>query len=122
MTVKDIMEIRGIFAKRRREVYSVSLGLKIVRFLKKTEDVEAFYLARQEKIFEECLEKDENGAYIPVSGGYKLRADKIEEYQKKLLELHGERTEDTVSFSEEDAEALKLSVEELRIVSEFLEV
>lgn len=122
MTVKDIMEIRGIFAKRRREVYSVSLGLKIVRFLKKTEDVEAFYLARQEKIFEECLEKDENGAYIPASGGYKLRADKIEEYQKKLLELHGERTEDTVSFSEEDAEALKLSVEELRIVSEFLEV
>ena len=122
MTVKDIMEIRGIFAKRKHEIYSVSLGLKIVRFLKRTEDVEAFYLARQEKIFEECLAKDENGAYIPASGGYKLRADKIEEYQKKLLELHEEMAEETISFSEKDAEALKLSVDELRIVSEFLEV
>ena len=122
MTVKDIMEIRGIFARRKNEVYSVSLGLKIVRFLKKTEDVEAFYLARQERVFEECVEKDENGAYIPASGGYKLRTDKVEVYRKKMSELHEEQIEDVISFSEEDAEALKLSVEELRIVSEFLEV
>jgi len=122
MTVKDIMEIRGIFARRKNEVYSVSLGLKIVRFLKRTEDVEAFYHARQERIFEECVEKDENGAFIPASGGYKLRADKVEVYREKMRELHEEQIEDVISFSEKEIGEMKLTVEELHMISDLLEV
>lgn len=122
MTVKNIMEIRGIFAKRKNEVYSVSLGLKIVRFLKKTEDVEAFFHARQKRIFEECVEKNENGAFVAAEGGYKLRPDKTESYQNGMRALYEEKTEETISFSEKDAEEMKLSVDELHAILEFMEV
>ena len=122
MTVKNIMEIREIFTKRKNEVYSVSSGLKIARFLKKTEDVEAFFHARQKRLFEECVEKDENGAFVAAEGGYRLRPDKTEAYQNGMQELYEEKTEETISFSEKDAEEMKLSVVELRTILEFMEV
>ena len=122
MTIKNIMEIREIFAKRKNEIYSVSSGLKIARFLKKTEDVEAFFRARQRRLFEECVEKDENGAFVAADGGYRLRPEKTEAYQSGMRELYEEETEETISFSEKDAEEMKLSVVELHAILEFMEV
>ena len=122
MTIKNIMEIREIFTKRKNEVYSVSSGLKIARFLKKTEDVEKFFHMRQKRLFEECVEKNENGTFVVTEGGYKLRDDKTDAYQIGMRELYEEETEETISFSETDAVELKLTVDELRAILEFTEV
>lgn len=122
MTIKNIMEIREIFTKRKNEVYSVSLGLKIARFLKKTEDVGAFFHARQKRLFEECVEKDENGAFVAADGGYRLRPEKTEAYQNGMRELFEEETEEMISFSEKDAEEMRLSLDELHAILECMEV
>ena len=122
MTIKNIMEIRGIFEKRRGEVYSFPLALKIVRFLESTRTVEALFHERLLRIFDECVEKDENGAFIPASGGYKLRAEKVKEYEEKRAELEEGMTEDAISFSSEEVMELKLTIDELLAVTDFLEV
>ncbi len=122
MNVKSIMDIRRIFAKRKDAVYSVSLGLKIVRFLKKTEEIEAFFYERHKRILDKCVEKDENGDFVEAPGGYKLHSARIGEYEDEMRELCEEMTEERISFTEKDTEELKLTLEEFCVISDYLEV
>lgn len=122
MNVKSIIEIRGIFEKRRGEVYSFPLALKIVRFLESTKTVDALFRERMIRILDECVEKDEVGDFVPAAGGYKLRTEKIKDYEEKKRELEEEMTEDTIFFSEKEIEELRLTVDELFAASAYLEV
>lgn len=121
MKVKSIIELRKIFGARRAEVYSVSLALKIIKFIKATETDAQFYSERMRRIAESCLQKDCDGKYVSAPGGYRIEAGKENEYFSSVSELDEAETEADISFSLSEAEEMKLTLEELRIISEFID-
>ena len=122
MKLHDIMTLRGIFAARAKEVYSVQLALKILKFKKATAAEAEFYAERQKHILSTCAKTEDDGKFIfAESGGILLRPERAEEYRKQMVELDETETEAEITFTAPDLEELKLTLEELEAAAEFIE-
>lgn len=115
-----MIELRRIFEVRRAEVYSVSLALKMIKFIKATETDAQFYSERMRRIAETCLKKDAEGKYVSAPGGYLIEAGKENEYFSSVSELDGAETEADISFSLAELGEMKLTLAELTAISEYI--
>ena len=117
-----MMNIRGIFAARAKEVYSVQLALKILKFKKATAAEAEFYAERQKHILSTCAKTDDDGKFIfAENGGILLRPERAEEYRKQMVELDETETEAEITFTAPDLEELKLTLAELEAAADFIE-
>ena len=122
MKLEQVMTLRGIFAARAKEVYSVQLALKILKFKKVTAAEAEFYAERQKHILSACARTDDDGKFnFAESGGILLRPERAEEYRKQMAELDETETEAEITFTAPDLEELKLTLEELEAAAEFIE-
>lgn len=122
MNLQDMINIRGIFAVRAKEVYSVQLALKILKFKKATAAEAEFYTERQRHILSTCAKTDDDGKFIfAESGGILLRPERAEEYRKQMAELDGTETDAQITLTAPDLEELKLTLEELEAAADFIE-
>ena len=122
MKLHDIMTLRGIFAARAKEVYSVQLALKILKFKTVTAAEADFYADRQRQILSTCAKTDDDGKFIfAESGGILLRTERAEEYRKQMAELDETETDAEITLTAHDLEELKLTLEELEAAAEFIE-
>ena len=122
MKIKDIMNLRSVFAKRRNEVLSVRLSLKLLKFKKATEAEAEIYAERLKRILHACAEVDESGAFVRSGeGGIVLKTGRREEYCSQMQELEETETDVMISITEAEAEEMKLTLEEMEIVVNFME-
>ncbi|MBQ7292138.1 MAG: hypothetical protein IJW79_00210 [Clostridia bacterium] len=122
MKLEQVITLHGIFAARAKEVYSVQLALKILKFKKATAAEAEFYAERQRHILSTCAKTDEGGKFIfTESGGILLRLERAEEYRKQMAELDETETDAQITFTAPDLEELKLTLEELEAAADFIE-
>ena len=122
MNLRDIITLRGIFAARAKEVFSVKLALKILKFKKATAAEAEFYAERQRHILSTCAKTDDDGKFIfAENGGILLRPERAEEYRKQMAELDETETDAEITLTAHDLEELKLTLEELEAAAEFIE-
>lgn len=122
MKLNDLMNIRGIFAARAKEVYGVKLALKILKFKRATAAEAEFYAERQKHILSTCAQVDEDGKFIfAENGGVLLRSERAAEYRKQMAELDETESDASFAFTESDLAELKLTLAELDAAAEFIE-
>lgn len=122
MKLHDIITLRGIFAARAKEVFSVKLALKILKFKKATAAEAEFYAERQKHLLSTCAKTDDDGKFIfTENGGILLRSERAEEYRKQMAELDETETDAQITFTAPDLEELKLTLEELEAAADFIE-
>ena len=122
MKLCEMMTLRGIFAARAQEIYSVKLALRILKFKKATAAEAEFYAERQRRILSTCAKTDDDGKFIfAENGGILLRPERAEEYREQMVELDETETEAEITLTAHDLEELKLTLEELEAAADFIE-
>lgn len=121
MKFNDIMILRSVFSKRKNEVFSVRLSLKLLRFKKATEAEAELYAERYKRILFACAQTDERGAFARSGeGGILLKPSRAEEYRSQMQELDDAESDVVFYISEAEAEELKLTLEEFESILEFI--
>ena len=121
MKFNDIMILRSIFSKRKNEIFSVRLSLKLLKFKKATEAEAEIYAERMKRILHACAEVDESGAFVRSGeGGILLKPSRAEDYRSQMQELDDAESDVVFSISEAEAEELKLTLEEFEGILEFI--
>lgn len=116
------MVLRSIFAKRKNEIFSVRLSLKLLKFKKATEAEAEIYAERYKRILFACAQTDESGAFARSGdGGILLKPTRAEDYRSQMQELDEAESDVMISITEEEAEEMKLTLDEMEIIMNFIE-
>ena len=115
------MVLRSIFAKRKNEVFSVRLSLKLLKFKKATEAEADLYAERYKRILQSCAQTDESGAFARSGdGNILLKKTRTEDYCSQLQELDEAESDVAFSLTEAEAEEMKLTLEEFEVILDFI--
>ncbi len=121
MKLNKIMSIRRIFNEHLNEKLSVNLSYKIMKFMKASDNEDAFYSAEMQKLIEEFAEKDKDGKLIRQGNGVKIMPEKIKECQQTAEKLNETEIEKpNINFTIEELGELKLSVSEMYVLDEII--
>lgn len=119
MKLIDLIQIKNIF-KPDMKFKDIQVGYKVMKFLKSIEDDITFYNTKLTEIAQECAEKDGNKIKTTENGNLVLAKDKIEEWNKKIVDLGNIEIEISLpSFKLEDFSECNFTLEELGVL-EFL--
>ena len=122
MTLNDVLKARTVVSAVYREKMPVKLAYKFMKFLKITQKDEDFVNEKTREFIEEYGERDKDNQFVYTdNGGVKVKADKHEECVAKMTELRNTEVDDyEITFTVNELEDLKLSVEDITALSPFI--
>lgn len=121
MRLCDIMALRRIFEKRKNEILSVRLSIKLLKFKNATEAEAEIYTARVVRILQACAQTDENGNFLRSDdGGILLKKTRAEDYHNQMKELDESESDVDFCLTNEEAEEMKLTLEEFEVILDFI--
>ena len=122
MKITNLIQIRKIISRHADKKISTALAYKMMKFMKASDNDEAFYNEKIREIIEKYGEKDENGQIVCIESGVSLVQTTIDECKSKIYELDGTEIDvPNIKFSLAELEQLKLSMNELFIIDELIE-
>lgn len=122
MKIIRIINAKEIFAPHFQEKLSPALSYKIYKLCKCAEQEEEFYNQKMREIITEYAERDENGGFININGQIKLVEATAPEAQQKVADLRAVDIEaPNVKFTLDELSEIKLSVQDIAAIDEFIE-
>ncbi len=121
MKLNQLINIRKIFNEHSQEKLSVPLAYKMMKFIKATEEDNAFYDERIKAIIELYAVKDEKGKPVTEGGGIKIVESSIAQCNKEVMELSDHEVEaPKITFTLSELTELKLSASEMYALDEII--
>lgn len=122
MELRNLMRARGVFLSHANDKVFAKVAYKMVKFIKASEDEEAFYNTKFKDLIETYAERDSNGKCITdKNGNIKIDPKKIQECREAVDEL--ERTDveaPQITFTPDELSGLKLSMSEMFALDEII--
>lgn len=121
MKIGKLIYIKGVFTPLCQEKLSPRLSYKLMKFISKIEIEEAFFNEKMKEIIDAYAEKGEDGNFIALDGGIKIKDECKIECNKALAELHAVEVEaPNITFTLDELSEVKLSVEDMMALDEFI--
>lgn len=112
MKITEILKARSAVASIYSEKIPAKLAYKFTKFLKETDTEEDFYKEKLQGIMNEYGEKDENGNFVEVNNGIKIKDSEKEKCFSEVLELEStDIDKPRTAFSIDEFDEIKLSTE-----------
>lgn len=121
MKIQQLLAARKVFTSRIGDKLPPAVAYKIMKFLKASDNEEAFYNDRLYKIFESYGVKDSKGVLKVADGKINILPDKVEECQAQIDEL--DKTEvDTpnLALRIDELSPFSLSIVEMATLDDFI--
>ena len=122
MKITEILKARSAVASIYTEKLPSKLAYKFTKFIKETDAEEDFYKERLQSILKEYGEKDENGKYVEVTNGIKIKDAEKGECFAAVAELEATEVDTPKTrFSIDEFDDIKLSTEVMVALFAFIE-
>lgn len=119
--VGKLIRAKGVLIPYFKAKLSPKLSYKLMKFINQIETEERFFNEKLKEIINLYGEKDDKGNLIPLDGGIKIKDDEREECNNALEELDSVEVEmPTVDFTLEELNEIKLSIEDMVALSDFI--
>ena len=121
MKIGKLIYIKGIFTPLCKEKLSPKLSYKLMKFISKIETEETFFNKKMQEIIDTYGEKGKDGNFIALDNGIKIKDECKVECNKALMELHAVEVEaPNITFTLDELSEVKLSVEDMIVLDEFI--
>lgn len=121
MKLYNLVKARKIISSKGQSHIPAKLAYKTMKFLKSTENDEAFYNSRIFEILESYGARDEKEVLIIRDGGIQIKQDKIAKCERDIRELGDTETDCHIKFNLADLDLLDLTMEEVFALEEIIE-
>lgn len=122
MQIGMLIKAKNALMSHFHEKMSPKLSYKLVKFLSIVETEERFFNEKMKEIIECYCEKDENGNFIPVDNGLKIKDGATEECNKAICELEAVEIEvPQFKFTLNELDELKFSMQDMLVLSAFID-
>ena len=119
MKLNKLIQSRKTISAHAHEAISVPLAYKMMKFLKASDNEDAFYMSKLKEIIEKYKDTESNDK--PQDGEVRIRKDKVEECNKEISDLVATDVEaPSIKFSLQELSELKLSVAEMYSLDEII--
>ena len=119
MKLDKLLQSRKTLSAHAQESVSAPLAYKMMKFLKASDNEEAFYVARLKEIIAKY--RDPEFEQNPQDGGIHIRKDKVNECNEEVEALTSTEVEaPSIKFTLQELSELKLSVAEMYTLDEFI--
>lgn len=121
MQIGKLIQVKRVLTPFFHEKLSAKLSYKLMKFVSKLETEENFYNGKMREIIDTYCEKDENGNFIPLDNGFKVKDGCILDCNKAISELDVLDVEaPEITFSVDELSEMKLSVSDMMALSHFI--
>lgn len=121
MKLVELIFARETILKYSNEKLSAKLAYKFMKFIKTTENEEAFLKQRITDIINEYGDKDTNGNIEVLDKGVKIKQGRILECKKAINELYDTEIDaPRIKFSLLELQELQLSMKEMSSLERFI--
>lgn len=121
MLIGKLMRAKMVLMPYFKEKYSPKLSYKLMKLISQIETEEKFFNERVTEIIHTYADKDESGELIYLDGGIKIKEDMQNECNRVFEELNAVEVDaPSIRFSLEELSEIKLSVEDMVILEDFI--
>lgn len=122
-TVEICMGLKDLIVSIRDKSFSIKTQYKFLKLAKALDSELIIINEQKQRLIEKYVQTDENGEYIVnEDDGLVIKDDLVQEFQQKLLELDEMEIElPDLTFTLEELEDLKLSLQEIFYLEKFIE-
>ena len=122
-TVEICMGLKDLIVSIRDKSFSIKTQYKFLKLAKALDSELMIINEQKQRLIEKYVQTDENGEYIVnEDDGLVIKDDLVQEFQQKLLELDEMEIElPDLTFTLEELEDLKLSLQEIFYLEKFIE-
>lgn len=121
MKIGKLVYTKSVLAPLCKEKLSPRLSYKLMKFISKIEEDEAFFNEKMREIVDMYGEKDAEGNLVSLDGGIKIKEECRSECNKAVAELHAIDVEvPNITFTLDELSEVKLSVEDMMALDEFI--
>ena len=116
MKLYEILAFRSLYEKIKDTSLPIKITYKLTKLFHRVQDELNFYQTEQYKILESIALKDDDGSYVYTEdgNGIKIKEGKEKECEEKMNELLNiDVIVDDISFSLDELESLRLSIEDM---------
>lgn len=119
---EELQGLLNLINKIKSKSFNVATQYKFLKISKAVKEELEILWEQQELLLQEYGEKDEDGMYvINEDGGYRVRADKLQECAAKINELNIRQVQlPDIYFSLDEFEELGFTLEELELLDAFI--
>ena len=122
MKIGKLVNAKGVLAPLCKEKLSPKLSYKLMKLINKIEEEATFFNTKMQEILDEYCEKDDNGEFVYLDGGIKIKEEHKAKCTQALTELHSIEVETpNIKFTIDELSEVKLSVEDMMALDEFIE-
>lgn len=122
-TVEICMGLKDLIVSIRDKSFSIKTQYKFLKLAKALDSELMIINEQKQRLIEKYVQTDENGEYIVnEDDGLVIKDDLVQEFQQKLSELDEMEIElPDLTFTLEELEDLKLSLQEIFYLEKFIE-
>lgn len=123
MNLIEQINARIALVSHTHERLPFSLGYKIMKVLKATEDDLNFYQGEVNRIIEACAERTPEGGIVRTPDGHaRIQNGKADECNKMIRELEStEVAEPNIKFTTEELSTIQFTVDELFALDHYIQ-
>ena len=122
-TVEICMGLKDLIVSIRDKSFSIKTQYKFLKLAKSLDSELMIINEQKQRLIEKYVQTDKNGEYIVnEDGGLVIKDNLVQEFQQKLSELDEMEIElPDLTFTLEELEYLKLSLQEIFYLEKFIE-
>lgn len=122
MKLSNLIRARNVLLSHANDKVFGKVAYKMVKFIKASEDEDAFYNTKIKELIETYAERDENGKCIAdKSGNIKIDPSRIQECKDAADALESTDVEvPNIKFTPDELSGLRLSMSEVFALDEFI--
>ena len=122
MQIGTLIKTKNVLAPFFAEKLTPRFSYKLMKFISKIETEERFFNERMRDIINKYGERDENGNLIPLDNGIKIKDGTVLECNQEISELESVEVEaPDMKFTLDELAEIKLSVQDMFLLSEFIQ-
>lgn len=122
-TVEICMGLKDLIVSIRDKSFSIKTQYKFLKLAKALDSELMIINEQKQRLIEKYVQVDENGEYVVnEDGGLVIKDNLVQDFQQKLSELDEMEIElPDLTFTLEELEDLKLSLQEIFYLEKFIE-
>lgn len=121
MKIKNLLTARNVIFQHKDDKIPSSLAYKLMKFLKASDNDEAFYNEKLKALIEEYSIRESDGKIKMVNGNFAIQPSKIDVFNKEAEELRNTEVDiPQIKFSIKELEPIHLSIADIYSLDELI--